>query len=209
MLQLRHGAKHGTISLSVERRDVMDERAARLLEEIKARQGGKQPFLVAIDGSSAGGKSTLGAMLAEKLDATLIHMDDFFLPPDLRTRQRLAQPGGNVHYERVLEQVLRPIRRGEGPVYGVFDCSVMAIGQTRAEPVRPVVIVEGAYSLHPALREFYDLKVFLEVDQDTQKARILRRNGPEKLHIFVERWIPLEQRYFAACGVRECCDIIL
>ncbi len=187
----------------------MDERITGLLGEIAARRGSTRPFLVAIDGPCAGGKTTLGTQLAQALDATLVHMDDFFLPAHLRTDERLAQPGGNVHYERVLEQVLQPIARGEGPSYGLFDCGSMTIGQICAEPFRDVVIVEGAYSLHPVLREHYHLKVFVEVDEATQLERILHRNGPEKLKMFEQRWIPLEQQYFIGCKVRECCDLIL
>ncbi len=187
----------------------MDERMARVLAEIEARRGSKRPFLVALEGGSASGKSTLGASLAQALNATLVHMDDFFLPPELRTQERLAQPGGNVHYERVLEQVLQPIARGEAMEYGVFDCACMAIRETRREAPREIVIVEGAYCLHPLLRGFYDLKLLLEVDETTQKQRILARNGPEMLKMFTRRWIPLEQRYMEACRVRECCDLVL
>ena len=74
---------------------------------------------------------------------------------------------------------------------------------------RDVVIVEGAYSLHPALRDAYDLKVFLSVDAPTQRARILARNGEKMLQRFLKQWIPLENVYFEACAVRDCCDIIL
>ena len=76
----------------------MNEQTQRVMKEILARKDGKRPFLVAIDGGSAGGKSTMGAALARALDATLVHMDDFFLPGALRTPERLRQPGGNVHW---------------------------------------------------------------------------------------------------------------
>ena len=187
----------------------MNEQTQRVMKEILARKDGKRPFLVAIDGGSAGGKSTMGAALARALDATLIHMDDFFLPGALRTPERLRQPGGNVHWERVLEQVLEPLKAGRPLEYGVFDCSAMAVTVFRREPVRDVVIVEGAYSLHPALRDTYDLKVFLSVDAPTQRARILARNGEKMLQRFLKQWIPLENVYFEACAVRDCCDIIL
>ncbi len=187
----------------------MDERVERLAREIEGRCGNKRPFLVAIDGPSAGGKSTLGQALAQRIGAALVHMDDFFLPPELRTPARYAAPGGNVHYERVLEEVLQPAARGEEITYGVFDCGCMAVGETRQVPVNDVLLVEGAYSLHPELRGYFDLKVFLEVDEATQKARILHRNGPEKLKLFETRWIPLEKAYFDACRVRECCDLVV
>ena len=187
----------------------MNEQTQRVMKEILARKDGKRPFLVAIDGGSAGGKSTMGAALARALDATLVHMDDFFLPGALRTPERLRQPGGNVHWERVLEQVLEPLKAGRPLEYGVFDCSAMAVTVFRRELVRDVVIVEGAYSLHPALRDTYDLKVFLSVDAPTQRARILARNGEKMLQRFLQQWIPFENVYFEACAVRDCCDIIL
>ena len=187
----------------------MEQRVSRLKREIEQRRENKKPFLVAIDGGSASGKSTLGAALAEELQATLIHMDDFFLPMEMRTEERFAQPGGNVHWERVRAEVLEPIRQGKGPEYGVFDCSVMAVNKTVRAEVRDVVIVEGAYSLHLMLREYYDLRVLVEVEETLQKERILRRNGEQMLRRFLTEWIPLEKAYFAACRVKDCCHIIL
>ena len=75
----------------------MEERVSLLKEKILNSKAEKRPFLVALEGGSASGKSTLGGALAKALDATLVHMDDFFLPMELRTPKRFAQPGGNVH----------------------------------------------------------------------------------------------------------------
>jgi len=73
----------------------------------------KQPRLrVAIDGPCASGKSTLGKTLQEIYGCPLIHMDDFFLRPEQRTPERLAQPGGNVDYERFAKEVLTPSADG-------------------------------------------------------------------------------------------------
>lgn len=187
----------------------MEERMSFLKKEILARLGEKRPFLVAVEGGSASGKTTLGTELAKELDATLVHMDDFFLPMELRTPQRFAQPGGNVHWERVLAEVLQPLRAGKPLEYGVFNCSVMAVDQICRETPKEVVIVEGAYSLHPQLRAFYDLKVFVTVEETLQKERILARNGENMLQRFLKEWIPLERAYFEACGVKDCCDIVL
>jgi len=70
-------------------------------------------------------------------------------------------------------------------------------------------IIEGAYSMHPLLADYYDLKVFLEVDPKTQRERILRRNGPELAERFFSTWIPMERRYFETMGIREGCQIVL
>ena len=187
----------------------MQDKISLLMERINALKAEKTPVLVALEGGSASGKSTLGAQLAQAMGATLVHMDDFFLPVELRTPERFAQPGGNVHWERVKAEVLQPLKEGKPLEYGVFDCSVMAVSRTVRETAEDVVIVEGAYALHPQLREYFDLKVFLQIDPQTQKERILNRNGEQMLQRFVKEWIPLEQQYFAAWGVPDCCDLIL
>lgn len=51
------------------------------------------PFILAIDGNCASGKTTLSRLLAMYFDCNIIPMDDFFLPPGLRTDERLALTG--------------------------------------------------------------------------------------------------------------------
>ena len=68
--------------------------------------------LVAIEGGSASGKTTLGELLQNVYGCPVFHMDDFFLRPEQRTEARFAQPGGNVDRERFLEEVLIPLREG-------------------------------------------------------------------------------------------------
>lgn len=169
----------------------------------------KRPLRVAIDGGSASGKTTLARQLGQALGCPVVHMDDFFLPPALRTPERLAEPGGNVHYERFAAEVLPGLRAGEGFSYGVFDCSVMDVTGKAQIPAADIILVEGAYSLHPKLAEAYDLKIFLRVDPALQAERILRRNGPEKQAVFLSKWIPLEQRYFEGCRVAARADLVL
>lgn len=164
--------------------------------------------LVAIDGPCGSGKSTLANELLIKYPgAQQFHMDDFFLQPDMRTDERLSQPGGNVDYERFLSQVLQPLARGEEFIYDIYNCQTGSLTPKGVSPA-PLYIVEGAYSLHPALRDFYDIKVFLDIDEEIQAGRIRRRNG-EMAERFFKEWIPLENHYFENCDVRECSDFLL
>lgn len=165
--------------------------------------------VIAIDGRAASGKSTRALLLGAVLDAPVIHMDDFFLPPALRTEERLAQPGGNVHYERFAEEVLPHLRSGESFAYRVFDCSQMDFGGMKDIPAAPVRIVEGSYAHHPALGDYADLKVFSSVDEGEQMTRILRRNGVKMAEMFRSRWIPMEERYFDHFAIREKAHIRL
>lgn len=169
--------------------------------------------IVAIDGRCGSGKSTLAEQLSELTGAGVIHMDDFFLPPQLRTKERLAQPGGNVHYERFAEEVLPKIRASEAFTYRRFDCSIMQLGEERVVPAlnsqMPLRIVEGAYSFHPILGDYADIKVFSDIEYNEQLARILERNGEERLEAFKTRWILMEEKYFAAFSVQELADIVV
>lgn len=164
---------------------------------------------IAIDGRSAAGKTSLALKLAECMDANVVHMDDFFLPGELRTKERFAQPGGNVHYERFMEEVLPFLNRGEAFSYVPFDCGCMELkGCRELKPAR-FTIVEGAYSCHPILGNYMSLKVFMDVDSDVQMTRICGRNGVKQAEMFQKRWIPLEENYFKTFSIREKADIVL
>ena len=71
-----------------------------------------------------------------------------------------------------------------------------------------LVIAEGSYSHHPAFADAFDLRVFLVVDEEERKQRIIKRNG-EMSKMFFIRWIPLENRYFEAFGIEEKADIVI
>lgn len=167
----------------------------------------EQPFLMALDGRCAAGKTTLAAAIQKETGCQLFHMDDFFLRPEQRTPKRLAEPGGNVDWERFLSEVLVPVRQGKAAVYRPYDCQTGELCPPLTAKISPMVLVEGSYCCHPALWEQYDLRVFLTVEPREQQRRIRARNGEAGLNVFRERWIPLEERYFAAFDVQNRCEL--
>ena len=180
-----------------------------LLVRIDRLMAERERVLVAIDGGSASGKTTLGALLQSIYACPVFHMDDFFLRPEQRTPERYSEPGGNVDRERFLSEVLLPLREGKAVDYRRFDCKTFTIASPRRiEPGR-LNIIEGAYAMHPDLAPYYDLTVFLAVSAEKQRERILKRNAPAHAKQFSDRWIPFEQRYFDALDVRNRCDLIL
>lgn len=169
----------------------------------------KTERIIAIDGRCAAGKTTLAAWLSEKLGGDVIHMDDFFLPPMLRTKERSAEAGGNVHYERFISEVLPQLKERKSFSYQRFDCSKMELGNQVPVKNKGIVLVEGAYSCHPVFGDYMDRKVFLDIDRNTQEERILFRNGKERLQDFKEKWIPMEEAYFAAFSIEEHADYFI
>lgn len=165
--------------------------------------------IIALDGRCASGKTTLAQQLSKVTGAGVVHMDDFFLPVGLRTEARLAEPGGNVHYERFGEEVLNALKNPGAFRYRCFDCSRMSLGEEREIPEGSLRIVEGAYSCHPVFGEYMGLRVFCDVEPQEQLRRIRRRDGREMLENFQSRWIPMEEQYFRHFQIREQAHLAL
>ena len=167
----------------------------------------KGNVVLAIEGGSASGKTTLGDILSELYDCGVFHMDDFFLRPIQRTPERYAEVGGNVDRERFLQEVLQPLSKGETVKYRKFDCGVMHMGEEIHVEPKTLTVIEGAYSMHPELAKYYDFSVFLDISPELQKERIQKRNEPQLAKRFFEEWIPLERQYFCKMKIKEYCDI--
>lgn len=108
--------------------------------------------------------------------------------------------------ERLVREVLEPASEGRELTYRPYRAHENAWGEETLIPPGKIYFVEGSYSLLPGLETYYGYKIFLTHDEITQRARLLRREGKEKLPVFLEKWIPEEERYFAACDVRSRAD---
>ena len=147
--------------------------------------------------------------MAQVFGCPVFHMDDFFLPPELRTPERLAQPGENVHHERFLREALEPFAAGQPVRFCPFDCSAGVPGSAVEIPAASFAVVEGSYSLHPSLRGHYTASVFVTCAQAVQRTRLTARGGADSWAVFEARWIPLEETYFKAHAVQALADLTL
>ena len=66
----------------------------RIMFEVKKAIEFKGHVVIAIDGRAGAGKTTFANELADLLCGEIVPMDHFFLPPELRTEERLAEAGG-------------------------------------------------------------------------------------------------------------------
>ncbi len=171
----------------------------------------KERVLVAIDGMAGSGKSRLAELFAELVGADVIHMDDFFLPTNKRTMERLTEVGGNVDYERFSEEVLPELTKDEWKPfsYRIYDCGVKALHGERLIGMSRVRIVEGSYALHPAFGKYYDFAIFLHITPEEQMRRILKRNGNVLGERFRNVWIPRENTYFREKRIAERCRYVI
>lgn len=157
-----------------------------------------RPAVAAVDGRSGSGKTGFARLAADLFPCAVVHMDDYYLPPDRRAPDWERVPGGNMDLERFEREALAPARRGEAIPCRPYRCRTGALEPLRLLPARPLVLVEGSYSLHPRLREKYDLRIFLTCSREEQTARLTAREG-DYFPAFRDRWIPLEEHYRLAC----------
>ena len=179
-----------------------------VIERIERVYTERERVFVAIDGPCTSGKTTLATVLQRRFGGNVLHMDDFFLRPEQRTPERFAEPGGNVDRERFEDEVLAPLAAGKIAQYRPWDCHTGDFAASHnVEPAR-LTIVEGSYSMHPALRGYYDLMICLTIDSGEQLRRLEARN-PRMLQRFIDEWIPLENRYFASTEPRTAADLLV
>lgn len=161
------------------------------------------PALLAIDGRCGSGKSTLAEFLAGQLGCRVVHTDDFYLPLAARCANWQQQPGANMDFTRLRNEVLQPLLRGETAHYTAYSCAAGAFKPAESFAAAPLTILEGSYSLHPALQTEFAVRVFVTCPPDVQA-----REGTRYAN-FVQRWIPLEEGYFAAYDPAARCDFVL
>lgn len=181
---------------------------ASLTEILDRVAGLSRPAVMAIDGRCGSGKTGLAAFLRARLPCRVVHMDDFYLPPSRRAPGWEGEAAGNMDLTRVLAEVLEPARWGEAIVYRPYDCHAGGWGTMVELPPEGLTVVEGSYSNHPSLGGCYGLTVFVTCAARVQEERLHDREG-EAFPAFLNRWIPLEERYFQQCGILERCDLVL
>ena len=128
------------------------------------RRGGKRPFFIGMGGGSAAGKSTLAAVLAERLAPLRVEMigqDRFFKRPE-----DMPKYYSGIHGDyRPAYNEPDSFKQEEMFAY----CRGVAGGD--------VVILEGILVLWFAeLRELMDFKIYIEADADERIIRRIRRN---------------------------------
>ncbi|MFJ9040799.1 uridine kinase [Streptomyces sp. NPDC102406] len=151
--------------------------------------------LVGIDGHAGSGKSTFATRLAEALGgAPVLRLDD------LASHDALFE-----WTDRLREQVLAPLRRGDTAHYETYDWRARRFDAVRELPPADVVLVEGVGAGRRAVRPHLARLLWMDLSDETAWARGRARDGAAQAD-FWDGWIPAEREHFARDPSRPFAD---
>jgi hypothetical protein len=154
--------------------------------------------LLGVDGHAGSGKSTFAGWLAEALGgAPVLHLDD------IATHAELFD-----WTERLLREVVEPLRAGRTAHYRPYDWRARRFGPARALPPAPVVLFEGVGAGRRALRPHLALLLWMELPAEEAWRAGRERDGEEQRE-FWDGWIPAERRHFAQDPSRPHADLLV
>jgi len=159
---------------------------------------GRGARLIAIDGHGGAGKSTLArSLVAGWPQASVIEMDDFYRPLAER-EESPASHGADLDLDRLVEQVLDPFHSSRAGRYQRYDWEEDRLTTWHDVPARAVILLEGVYSSSQRLRGFLDYSIWVDCPYDVRLRRGVERDGERMRAVWVEEWMPAEDRYVLA-----------
>jgi uridine kinase len=143
-----------------------------------------RPLVIGIAGGTGSGKTTVARKIAESLPAdraVVIQHDSYYLDRSHLSAEERAlvnfdEPGA-LDNARLLSD-LGALKEGRGAVCPQYDFgSHTRLSEGRLIEPHPIVIVEGILLFAiPDLRDAFDLRLFVDTDDDIRLLRRIRRD---------------------------------
>lgn len=186
---------------------------ADLAASIADRRGGDRALRVGIDGRCGAGKSTLARDLVARLRADGVpatHLDSDGFHHVRAVRYRQGRESARGYYEdaydlvALAERVLRPLGPDGDGVYAarVHDLATDAViaDETAMAVPGEVVVFDCTFLQRGALRDLWDVVVWLELDRELALGRGIARDADALGGVEAAR-AAYETRYMAACDL--------
>jgi uridine kinase len=157
---------------------------------------GVQARIVAVDGPGGAGKSSLALWLAQKLDAPVVHTDDF-----------AAWENPVDWWPQLIELALKPLAAGRPARYRPTRWG----GEVRATVViepTDIVILEGVTASREAFRPYLAYSIWIETPRELRLRRGLERDGSGARAEW-EQWMAAEDRYIERERPAERANLVL
>ncbi len=177
----------------------MDAAAARVAGWIAHRPAGAGGTRVlAVDGRSGGGKTTLAWAVAGRLGAPVVSMDDLYDGWD-----GLAAGVG-----QLVEGILRRLADGHRPRWRRYDWAAGRYGSEVTLDPPGLLVVEGVGAGARAAAPGLSGLVYVAAPELVRRRRALTRDGDAFIPHW-DRWAGHEERYLAAADVVGRADLLV
>lgn len=172
-----------------------------IVDHIREAAAQQAIMLVAVDGRSGVGKSTLAASLLKHVDAVVVEGDDFYAGGTVEEWLEMTPSGRAAHCMdwRRQRPVLRELSLGNAATWYPFDWDAfdgrLSTVEKRAVSA-PVVILEGVYSARPELADLFDLRILVKTSESRRAEQLRRREGDLYRDQWEDLWSSAEDHYF-------------
>jgi cytidylate kinase len=172
------------------------ERLAALLAASEPSAGPTR--VLAIDGRSGAGKSSLAVQVAALIEAPLVSLEYLY--------GGWGDLAGGI--ERLSESVLEPLSRGELATIPQFDWTADAWGASIELQPPADLIVEGFGSLAPSASDLIAVGIWLEAPEEVRRSRATSRDGGA-FASFWDGWAAQEEEILALGHPAGSADVVL
>jgi len=141
----------------------------------------ERPVLLGITGAGGAGKSTFARNMVDFYGAdkvAAIDLDDYLVSRDERNSMGLLGYDPEANRLDLARKHLAEIRRFRSVVKPRYDHSNGTNPPDELFTPKKLVVVEGVTTLYPEIAHMYDVSVFFDADEETQKqSRVMRDHG--------------------------------
>ncbi len=194
---------------------------AQLATWIRERRKEHFPLLVALDGRSGVGKTTLADQLARRLEAVVVPEDDFFAAGVSAAQWDLMTPAlranNCIDWHRLRDEALLPLLARRTARWHAFDWEAgprddgtfgMREAWTERLPA-DFIILDGAYSSSSELGDIVNIKVLVHTPETIRRARLAAREDAATLAAWFTRWGAAEDHFFAHVQAPGVFDLVV
>ncbi|KAJ1563831.1 UMP-CMP kinase, partial [Cladochytrium tenue] len=189
----------------------------------------ERPFLIAIAGGAASGKTEVCRLIKKLLTGrrakrvAVINLEDFYR--ELTPAERALLPTGRYNFDHpdaldfhLFEQCLVEFASGRSFAVPTWDLATHKRIPAKAQtPAPDVLIAAGTLALYKKrIRDFFDLRIFVDVDSDTRLAnqvirdtetRVPRKTLEEVLSAYLEQVKPCYEDF--VFPTKKFADVII
>lgn len=147
-------------------------------------------IVVGIAGGTGSGKTSVASLILEDLEKfgtkiSLLEQDSYYKDHedksfDERSKLNYDHPDA-IDFE-LLEEHIKKLKEGKDIQKPIYDFTThRRTGKTKLVPKAPIIIVEGILVFTLAgMRELFDMKVFVDTDDDIRLLRRIERDMTER-----------------------------